>query len=352
MAETETEDRTQGPSNRRRREARARGQVAHSPELTAAAGLLAASAALSAWGDGLATALVRVVREPLLGPAQVSAGAAGVVAHLRQLALGVAWPLGLVLGASALSALAAHQAQAGGVWAPGLLAPEPSRLWAVGQGGGLADRAWRGLWALARTVVVVAAAACVIRADWLAFPKLVGLDAPDLALAAGRSLRHLLLTLAVAALALGLVDYALRYRRLGAMLRLTPGEHREDLRSAEGDPALRARRLRLARSWRGDPADWLAGSSLLLTGPSGLTVVLAGGPPPRHVSVRSVVTGPTGVRLRRAAESAGLPTASAPGLALRLARRPPPTPELLAALAALWPPARAGGQAAPVVPSP
>ena len=49
-----SEDRTQEPSQRRRVEARERGQVARSPELTGSAGLLAASALLGIWGDDLA----------------------------------------------------------------------------------------------------------------------------------------------------------------------------------------------------------------------------------------------------------------------------------------------------------
>ncbi len=113
----------------------------------------------------------------------------------------------------------------------------------------------------------------------------------------------------------------------------------------EGDPALRARRRQLARSWRGDPAEALAGASLLLTGPSGLTVVLGGGPPPHRVSVRSILSGAAGTRLRLAAATRKLPAVDAADLAVRLAsRRPPslpPTPEQLAELAALWPVAAA-----------
>ena len=86
MAETETEDRTQAPSNHRRQEARERGQAASSPELSGAAGLLAASAVLSVWGEPLASSLLAVVREPLTGVIPVSADAAEVVARLRSLA--------------------------------------------------------------------------------------------------------------------------------------------------------------------------------------------------------------------------------------------------------------------------
>jgi flagellar biosynthesis protein FlhB len=337
-----SEDRTQAPSKRRREMARERGQVAQSAELTGAVGLLAASAALTIWGDGLAASLVAIVREPLLTSPPVSADVAEVVAQLRHLAIGVAWPLLLVMGTCASAALAAHQFQVLGLWAPGLLAPDPARLWTPGTGPGLADRVTRGLWALAKTVVVAAVAAWVIRSEWSAFERLGALKAPDLARVAGQAMRHLALALALATLALGFVDFGLQYARFEAMLRLTPDEHREELRSVEGDPAIRAHRRRLARSWRVDRAEPLIGSTLILTGPSGLTVVLAGGPPPRHASVRSIATGAAGSSLRRAAESAAHPrVVDAPDLARRLAHRRapglPPTAALLDELALLWP---------------
>ena len=93
---------------------------------------------------------------------------------------------------------------------------------------------------------------------------------------------HLSAVLAAVLLVLGLVDYGLRYSRFEAMLRMTPQEQREDQRTMEGDVAVRAQRRRIARAWRGDAPDLLAGASLVLTGPGGLTLVLSGGPPPRR----------------------------------------------------------------------
>jgi len=338
MAETETEDRTRAPSNRRRQEARERGQAAYSAELSGAAGLFAASVVLWGLGEALAGSLLAAVRAPLTGATPVSADAAEVVAHLRSLALGLAWPLGLVLGAFAAAAVAAHQAQTRGLWAPVLLAPDPARLWAAGQGGGFASRAARGLWALAKAAVVVAVAAWVVRADWPALHRLGGLDTPDLARAAGRAVTRLLLTLSAATVVLGVLDFAIQHRRFEAMLSQTPDEQREDLRSTEGDPSLRTRRRRLAQLWRGDPAELLSGASLLLSGPTGLTVVLSGGPPPsRPVSVRAAAHGPSGDRLRRAGAGAGVPVVAAPALALLLSRRRPLSADHLAALAAVWP---------------
>lgn len=336
-----SEDRTQAPSKLRRQQARERGQVAHSPELTSAVGLLAAVALLGVWGDDLAAALLALMRAPLSGPAVLSADPAEVVARLRGLALGVFWPLAPVLGGFAAAALAAHQAQVGGLWVPGLLAPDPTRLWTLGHGPGLATRGGRGAWSLFKAGVVVAVAAWAIRTDWREFQRLGMLETPALARAAGWALWHLATALAASTLVLGLADFALQYRRFESMLRTTPEEHREDQRSMEGDPGLRARRRRLARSWRGDSAELLAGASLVLTGPAGLTLVLSGGPPPRRVSLRSALAGPQGLRLRASAEAARLPQVDAPDLARRLAGRAGPMlplpAEALAELASIWP---------------
>ena len=118
-------------------------------------------------------------------------------------------------------------------------------------------------------------------------------------------------------LALGLVDYVLRYRRFEAMLRTTPAEQREDQQVMEGDPAARAQRRRTARSMRGDSPELLAGAALLLSGPAGLTLVIAGGPPPRRVSIRTVAKGGTGLKLRRLAEANGIPRVDDGALAQR-----------------------------------
>ena len=86
----------------------------------------------------------------------------------------------------------------------------------------------------------------------------------------------------------------LRYRRFEAMLRTTPQEQREDQRVVEGDPAARAQRQHAARSMRGDSPELLAGAALFSLARRGLTLVIAGGPPPRRVSIRTVAKGGCG----------------------------------------------------------
>ena len=339
-----SEDRTQEPSKRRRLEARERGQVARSPELTGAAGLLAASALLGIWGDDLALALIALVRESWSGDLMISGDSREVVERLRHVVRDVAGPLSGILGGSMAASVVAHQAQVAGLFAPGLIAPDPSRLWALrldeeGSGSGLGARMGRGVWSVVKAAVVVGVAAWAIRSDLGGLHRLPHLEPHALARASGAMMRSTALALALATLVLGLVDFALQYRRFEAMMRLTPDEHREDLRAADGDPALRSRRRKQAQALRGDAPELFAGASLAVVGASGLIVILAGGPPPRRITIRSSANGTTGSRLRKSADAANVPTLDAPALALALVRLRTPVvpPELMAALASAWP---------------
>src|SRR4051812_4892498 len=124
MADIEAEDRTQAPSKLRLQQARERGMVAHSPELTGAAALLAATLILGVVGESLATGLVTVVREPWIGRLDPTLDAASVVGHLRASAMAVLGPLGLLMLGLVAAGVAAHQAQVGLLWTPALIAPD------------------------------------------------------------------------------------------------------------------------------------------------------------------------------------------------------------------------------------
>src|SRR5262249_6173232 len=105
-------------------------------------------------------------------------------------------------------------------------------------------------------------------------------------------------------------------------------------------------RRRLARSWRDDSPERLAGASLAIHGPGGLTVVLCGGPPPRQVTIRAVARTTAGRRLRQSAGMAKVPYVEDAELARRLARYPlaslPVPAGHVAELAAIWPPRPVG----------
>jgi flagellar biosynthetic protein FlhB len=233
-----------------------------------------------------------------------------------------------------------HQLQVRGLWATHLLVPDPARLWALSAGPGLVVGAQRSCWSMVKAFALVTASAWVIRADWYDLLRQHGFEGPVLSLAVGRAILHLAWVLSAVLVVLGLADLSLRHRRFEAMLRVTPQEHREDQRVMEGDPATRAQRRKVARTLRFDDPDLLVGASLVLNGSGGLTVVLAGGPPPRRVTVRTAARGSAGLRLRRSAEASQIPQVGAPDLARclvhRLAAGSPASGELIAELAAIW----------------
>jgi flagellar biosynthetic protein FlhB len=338
-----SEDRTQPASKRRRELARDQGQAAHSPELTAAAGWLAAVVALGCCGGGLAGSLVGLMRGSLsewdLG--MMPSDPSGLADRVRGVALALARPLGAILAAFAIGATAAHQMQVRGLWSSQLLLPDPGRLWLPGRGPGPAAAGGRAGWAAIKAAAFVAALAWVIRAVWGEVLALGSLEGAALAGEAGRSVLRLAGVLAGVLGVLGLADYGLCYWRFESMLRTTTEEQREDQRGLEGDVSGRAQRRRIARAWRGDAPELLAGASLVLNGSGGLTMILSGGPPPRRVMIRAAARTAAGLRLRKSAEAAKLPCVDHPGLAQRLARHPagglPITAELLAELAAIWP---------------
>lgn len=333
-----SEDRTQAPSKRRRDEARAQGVVARSSELTAAVGLLAAVTLLGGWGGSLTSGLLDLVRAPLLAPTAPDGDA--VTAMIRAAAFRILLPLAGLLGGVVVAMVAAHQAQVGGLWVPGLIAPDLDRL-RPSSGGDWVSRAARGVWGIAKAAVVVAVVALSIRGEFGAMSTLARMETRDLALSCGTLLKTLAYTVGLGTLVLGLVDYFLAHRRVEAMLFVTPDQQREDQKAVDGDPAVRSRRNRLSRSWRSDPSDLLDGAALLLTGPAGLTVVLGGEGPPGKIVVRGSARGASGAALRRSAGRAGLPAVESPALAQHFAAasaRNRALPEdLRRSLAAIWP---------------
>jgi flagellar biosynthesis protein FlhB len=269
---------------------------------------------------------------------------AEVLARVRDAAWAVALPLGAIVGGTVAAMVLAHQVQTGGIWTPALLAPDPRRLMS-GPGRDPAARAWRGIWGLLRAIAVVAVAAWALGADLPALASLARLEPGPMARAAGSTLTGFAYAVGLVLLGLGVLDFALAYRRVEALLRQTPDEQREEQRTVDGDPELRARRLRVARERLRDPSAGLRGASLVLVGPAGLTVLLGGDPPPGRLNVLLVARGLAAASLRRAAERAGLPRADSPALARWFAeaqarRAHPPgalPPSLAAELAGLWP---------------
>jgi flagellar biosynthesis protein FlhB len=237
---------------RRLREARARGEVAHAPTLTAAAALAGGAIALAASARPAAAHLVALARAAWSGaPMQEPARS------LVSLVLTIAGP---VAAAAFGAALVAGLAQTRFNFAPGALGvrrdePEPwaatsfaaaAALVLLGRGSGRALVA-----ALARTDGAAAAA---------------NVTAAAMASLAARAI-------VMVALA-GLGELAWRRAQLADALSMSRAEAERERREDEGDPRLRAEQRRRQRALARDPlVDEVARAGLVVTA-EGVAVAL------------------------------------------------------------------------------
>lgn len=303
-----SEDRTAAPSRMRRDAARAQGLAAHSPLLVVSLGLIVVVALLGWFGGAVVQSSVGFIRNSIRASAQMADNPSLAIAgELRDYVASVAPVVALIGGAALVVIVMAHLLQTGGLFAPGRLAPSPGRLWQgtghSGTGGRVVGVATSSFFALC--LLAVLAGVLLWQSDSLA--RLPMRPFPEFLQAASGLIGTALVSIAIVGILSGLVELIRRRAEFERMLQTTPDEQRAEQKAIDGDPAVRSRRMELARRWQRDPGEILAGAALVLTGDAGLTVLLAGSPPPGPVSVRTIARGVAASSLRHAAEQAGLP---------------------------------------------
>lgn len=238
------------PSPRRLREARARGEVAHAPTLTAAAALAGGALALGLTARPAAARLVALARASWSGSATVGA----LVPALSSTLL----PIASATFAAALVA--------------GLLQTRANFAWgALGRRGDEPEPWPATSFAAAAALVLVAVGggralvASLGRAG--GWPAAVEITASALAAFGARAI-------VIVALA-GLGELAWRRARLYDALSMSRGEAERERREDEGDPRLRAEQRRRQRALGRDPlVDEVARARLVVTA-EGVAVGLA-----------------------------------------------------------------------------
>lgn len=297
-------NRTEQPTPKRLREARRRGEIAQSRELTGAAALAGGLLALAATGGSSARELASLLH------AQVVAAASGygdpaAVLHAGLVAVG---RLSLAPAATALAVAGlAGALQTGFAFAPGALAPRADRVNPL-QG---LRRLLSPSSLLAVLLGLVKAAVLVaITARWLgeAAPALAGLGRLDARAlwSALPSIGSLTARLAAAHALLALTDLALARFRHRRSLRMTHDEVRREHKEEEGDPAHRAERRRLHRALV--EAGPVARATVVVVNPTHVAVALRhdrGGETAPRVVAKG--TGLAAMRIRSAARRAGVP---------------------------------------------
>jgi len=314
--------RSEPPTPRRLAEARRRGQVAVSRNLTGAVALAAGAGVLALEGAASRGELVGLVRRSLqsaplapepfsaLGPAAAAAAAAalGAVARL------VAWPA----LAAALAGAICGLVQTGGLFAPRLAAPQAGRL---DPGAGIRRLFGRERLAATGLSLLQAVPAALLLAAWLRgnATALGQLPRGGSAAAAAGLLAPLAGQLLALLALLGALDLLLARRRHRRSLAMTRDEVRREQREEEGDPGHRAERRRRHRDLA--LAAPVASATCVLVNPTRLAVALhheRGRGAPRVVAKGA---GPAARRLRSAARLAGVPIVREVALARALHRQ-------------------------------
>jgi flagellar biosynthesis protein FlhB len=299
-------ERNEQPTPRRLREARTRGEIARSLDLSGACALAGGLWALAAWGPTVASALSRTLRAAVAGAAAMDRpDPASLLADAIGLVLDATVPIG---GCALAAGVAAAALQSGLAFHPAAVRFRLDRLHPGAGLRRLLDPAQVGRAALA--LAKGAALLGVLWAWWrgaapalAALPRLRGGEAVASAIPLVASLA---LRLAAVLAILGLVDLALERRRLRRALRMTRDEVRRELREDEGDPERRAVRQRVHRALV--EAGSVARATVVVVNPTHLAVALrhdrAGGAAPRVVAKG---TGRAAARIRSAARRTGVP---------------------------------------------
>jgi flagellar biosynthesis protein FlhB len=311
-----TGPRTEPATPRRLAEARRRGDLAVSRELSGAVSLLAGLAVLAAGGAGWFASLASEVRGGLLAALAPEPAPAAALLQAALTVLRLTSPLAVTALAAAL---AAGALQTGGHLSLEPLAPRlervdpvrglarllsPARLAALGLG-------------LLKSALVVAAALHGWRDGAAVLAQLPRTEAPGAALLA--LLWPLAWRLCGALLLLGAADLLVVRWRHRRRLRMSRDEVRREAREDQGDPRLRSERRRVHRAL-GEVGP-VARATCLVVNPTHLAVALhhrrGSGEPPR---VLAKGAGPAAARLRSLARRAGVPVVRDPPLARALHR--------------------------------
>jgi flagellar biosynthetic protein FlhB len=248
-------DKTEKATPKRREEARNKGQVAKSQDLSAAVVLLAGIVALGATGPSMAQRLGDGLRQALqAGAAREPVTLSNVGDIMLRSGSSAALCLAPVVGACAVAAFVVTVAQVGFKPRPQALKPDPKRLNPITGAKNLFGK--NALVELGKNLIKVAVVAVVVLSALLPhlqdFAGLVGMTPLQLGGSIAAQVKAVALRAALAYLAIGLIDFAYQRWRHEKSLRMDKQELKEEHKGqdlpAEVKGAIRRRQREAARA--------------------------------------------------------------------------------------------------------
>ncbi|HET6425775.1 MAG TPA: flagellar biosynthesis protein FlhB [Planctomycetaceae bacterium] len=241
---SDSAEKTEQPTERRRQQARQQGNIARSVDVTAAVVLLAAAGGLYFFGPSCGETFIRLMRGTLQGDALTTLDRSSAVALIWSLAFTTAAAVLPVMLLVMVGSLAASLAQTGFLWSTEALQPKWERINPLSGFQRLfsLQAAMRLVGSLIKITAVAAVAYSYLTAHQDEFQSLAQQDLPILLVTAGRSFCELGFSLAITLVALAILDYGYQWWQHERDLRMSKQELREEMKSMDGDPHIRARR--------------------------------------------------------------------------------------------------------------
>lgn len=248
MAENDG-DKTEAPTPRRRMEAREQGNIARSPDLTAALLLVATLMLLSSTGPRIVGSLRGLVAQMLAGSSLSDLDAVMAMRSLGNALIQVGVALIPLLGGIVVVAIVANILQVGLYFSPARLQPN---LAALNPFKGI-DKLFGGGLKPGQMILNVIKLAGLVMVAYSAIHNRVGEIVLAQQLGYGQAFLlgcqmfyAIALRLAIALLVIAILEYVYQRYRIEQELKMTKAEVKEEMRRMDGDPKVKQRRRQIA----------------------------------------------------------------------------------------------------------
>lgn len=320
--ETDAHSKTEDATPRRLEEARRKGDVAKTPDLPQWMSLAAAVSVLTICGGWMARDIMEAMIPFVAHPEAVQLEGGGAVEVLRKCMMAAAPALLILLSATALAGVAGNLVQHGFLWSPDKLKPDFSKVSPMKGFKRLygAD----GLMQFIKSLLKLSAIAVIcwisLRDHWATFLDLVRME-PQAMLPFSVAILKAMAFSVVGALGVSAaVDWFWQRHRFLQRMRMSREELKEEMKQSEGDPHIRARlkQIRMERSRR-RMIQAVPRATVVVTNPTHYAVALFYEPGEAPVpQCLAKGTDKVALRIRDAAQAAGVPIVENPPLARAL----------------------------------
>jgi flagellar biosynthetic protein FlhB len=241
-------DKTEAPTPRRRTEAREQGNIARSPDLTAAVLIIAAMLMLNWYGDGVVKAL-RTLMAEMLGAGWLSADVDVIGPTILSALTRIAVAMAPLLIGILVAAVLVNLVQVGLFFSPKRLQP---RIEALNPFKGLGRLFGRGngmvtlLMSLLKLSLVSLVAYSAVRGRMGMILAAQELDFVQIFMLTGSIVYAIAIRIGLLLLVLAVIDYAYQRWRNEKQLKMTKQEVKDEMRRMDGDPQIKQRRRQIA----------------------------------------------------------------------------------------------------------